>query len=1068
MKRVFLVFILLNICLVQLFAQELTVTGTVKDGFGVAVADVTIIAVPSSRQLGTTRSNGTFSVTIPEGTTNLRFIHMNYETDAVRIVAGQTTYNIALVEKADEIETVTVGYVARARTTLTGSAVVIKGEDIRDAPAANFTDLLQGRVPGLNVQLNTGTPGVRGSMSLRGLNSANVSGSGGDAYMTNTSPLFVIDGVPIDEGDSFEYGFQTQGPGISPVSMIPVEDIEDITVLKDAQATALYGSRGAYGVILVTTKRGNSRIPIVSYSSKYFANTVPMLRPTMGGVEERRIRVWQALNHDSTLTSGQDLVNRIPHLADSLNAYYNNNTDWQSHFYGNTLNVQQMLNISGGNQSFNYKIAPSYYKENGIIQNTGFTRYTMNSNMQYRPSNNFLLSTIMNVNMARNSMGSGNAYQQTGVANSVNTSSLMPQPSIYSGSYEALASTNMINDNKTSQARTQVQLEYQVLPSLRLVSTMSYNYDVANQDRFTPEILNSGRSMIYTYSDRRNVLYNRNMIQFNKTFGNDRHLLNAYVFNEADITKYRAEATRLVGTGSDHIQTGIGYDTRQTLGGVLNNLRDFRSAGYAGQVMYQFDGRYIAEFSYRLDGNSNRGSTGLWSENPSVGVRWNIDQENFVSNFDWLSTASIRTTWGRNIVPTGTIYDAYGRYQMGTGTYNNQPTTTINMGSLPNIDLQPIVTTQWSSMFEIGLWNNSFTFLYENYYKQVDRELVQIELANINAFSNLKVNEQSIVNMGHEFSTFYRPTFNNNDWRATFYINGAFNKDFLTDMPGNFRQELNDVPNERYVRLLKRLGRNTLSNVLYHYRGVYQRDEDVPVNPATGLRYRATNNIGEDYFFRAGDPIFTDLNGDYVLDENDLVIAGNSQPRFTGGFGATIQYKGWTFQPNFTLTMKRDIINAALADRFRNYYSATDADALNVLFLELGIADPNSVIPSARVPIGEYDFWTPDNPNAALPNPFDFRRSGIIDPFRPNSTLFQEDGSYLKFQSATLSYNFDRDKIQRFMNISSLRLYFNAVNLWTFSRYTGPDPELVTALGYDNSNGYPRARQFTFGLDIQF
>src|SRR5690606_10032856 len=156
---------------------------------------------------------------------------------------------------------------------------------------------------------------------------------------------FVIDGVPIDEGNTFEYGFQTQGPGINPISMIPTEDIEDITILKDAQATALYGAKGAYGGILVTTKRGNSRIPIVSWSSKYFANTVPTLRQVLGGQDERRLRVWQALNYDSTLNSALDLINRTPLLADSLNAYYNNNTDWQSHFYGNTLNVQQQLMI---------------------------------------------------------------------------------------------------------------------------------------------------------------------------------------------------------------------------------------------------------------------------------------------------------------------------------------------------------------------------------------------------------------------------------------------------------------------------------------------------------------------------------------------------------------------------------------------------------------------------------------------------------------------------------------------------------------------------------------------------
>lgn len=1046
MKRIFLILIVLQICVVQLFAQDLSISGTVKDESGKPVSGATISIAPKGKMLGTSTATGRFTVKVAAGTGALLIKHMNYNEQTLKLVAGKANYEVEMAERSNEIETVTVGYVARKKESLTGSAVVIKADDIKDAPAANFTDLLQGRVPGLNIQLNTGTPGVRGSMSLRGLNSANISGSGTDTYMTNTSPLFVIDGVPIDEGNSFEYGFQTQGPGISPISMIPVEDLEDITILKDAQATALYGAKGAYGVILVTTKRGNSKIPIVSWNSKYFANTIPTLRTVIGGVDERRLRVWQIMNYDTTYTSALDLVNRSPGLADSLNAFYNNSTNWQSYFYGNTVNVQQGLTMSGGDQTFNYKVAPGYYKENGIIKNTGFTRYTLNTNMQYRPSEKFLMRTFMNVNMVRNSMGSGNAYEQSGVASSANTSSLIPPPSIFSGSYDALAATNVINDNKTALANTQVELEYQLLKNLKALTTFSYNYNIANQDRFTPEILNGGESLIEVYNDRRSKVYNRTMLQFNKTFG-EKHLLNAYAFTEGEIVKFRADAKRLVGTGSDRIQSGLSYNTRFTRGGALDNLSDFRSASYAGQLMYQFDEKYIAEFSYRVDGNSNRGSADLWSENPSVGVRWNISKENFMSNIDWLSSANVRTNWGRNTVPAGTIYDAYGKYVMDASTYNGQSTVGIDLGALPNVNLEPIVTTQWSSMLDLGFLNDRLTLTYETYYKQVDKQLVDLQLANINAFSKLKVNEQSIVNIGHELALFYRPDFKNTDWRATIYANGALNNDYLTDMVGDNRQELIGTDN-RYVKILKRLGRNTLSNVLYHYRGVYQSDADVPVNPATGLRYRASNNIGEEYFFKAGDPIFTDLNGDYILDEKDLVVAGNSQPRITGGFGATIQYKSWSFQPNFVFTIKRDIINTAIADRFRNYYDPTNG--------------------LSRIPLDGYDYYTPQNTNAAYPNPFDFRRSFIIDPYRHNSTLFQEDGSYLKFQSATLSYNFDRQKIQRLFNISGLRLLFTAANIYTFSKYSGPDPELVTGMGFDSSGGYPRARSFTFGLDVQF
>lgn len=1057
MRNLYSIIFLVAFCISQVFGQDLSISGKVTDSNGSAIIGVSIRVSPGNTSVGVTNNSGNFNISVPSRTKSLVFSAIGYQSKSVNLESGKTNYSVRLESSSEEIETVEVAYVARKKETLTGSAVTISAREIKDAPAANFTDLLQGRVPGLNVQLNNGTPGMRGSMSIRGLNSSNVSMSGGGAFLTPTSPLFVIDGVPIEEGSNFEYGFQTQGPGISPISMIPVEDIENVVILKDAQATALYGSRGAYGVILVTTKRGNSNIPIISYQTKNFVSTVPTLRPIIGGMEESRIRVNQILAYDSTYNSALELINNTPWLADSLNAYYNNSTDWQSYFYGNTFNTSHNVNFSGGNQAFNYKVAPGYYKQNGIIRNTGFTRYSMQTNMQYRPSNSFFMSAYLNANMARNSTGSGNAFQQSGVASSVNTTSLLPAPSIYSGSYDALASSAVGNDNKTGNLITQLQLEYEIFKGFKASTTLKYQYDMSTQDRFTPEILNSGESDIYMFDSNTKALYNRNMIQYNTTlFDDERHVFNAFAFTESNITNYRAQAMQLSGTGSDQIQVGLGYNARSTKGGYLNNLYDKREIGYAGQLSYQFDSRYILDLSYRLDGTSTTGALNPWSHNPTAGARWNFFQESFFSEASWLSEGSLRATWGRNIYPTGSIFDVYGKYKMDGGTYNNQPTVSIDLGQIPNIALVPITTTQWNFAIDLGFWDNMFTLTYEHYYKENTNELADIALPNINAFSKVVTNEKAIVNRGHELSLFFRPNPKNEDWRVTTYANFAYNKDIQAQLPNGVRQILQQHPNIGYINLLQRLGRNTFSNILYHYRGVYKTDDEVPINPATGLRYRATNNTGEDYFFRAGDPIFTDLNGDYVLDREDLIVAGNAQPRFTGGFGATIQYKGWSLQPNLIFSLKRDIINNAAADMFRGYYYPTKNP------------DANVRNPYALVPLDKFDYWTPNNVNGFYPNPFDFRRANIVDPFRYNSTLFQEDGSYVKLGSTTLSYNLDRDFVQKRFGISGLRLYVNANNIYTWSKYSGPDPELVTALGYDDSAGYPRSREYTFGIDIQF
>src|SRR5690606_34660598 len=199
-----------------------------------------------------------------------------------------------------------------------------------DVPTGDIMSLLQGKVAGLNIQNNVGSPGMRGSVVIRGISNINVTGSGDNAFLTPTAPLFVIDGVPLDENNNFEYGFDQAGPGISPLSLIPTEDVENIEVLKDGQATSLYGSRGAYGVILITTKRGKSKVPIIQYTTNFFMSTPPKLRNVIGGKDERLIRINQIMRNDTSYYNALDLVNRTTFLSDSLNPYYNNSTDWQS------------------------------------------------------------------------------------------------------------------------------------------------------------------------------------------------------------------------------------------------------------------------------------------------------------------------------------------------------------------------------------------------------------------------------------------------------------------------------------------------------------------------------------------------------------------------------------------------------------------------------------------------------------------------------------------------------------------------------------------------------------------
>lgn len=1060
MKRILLiVFVVISLGAGRTFAQEVTITGEVKSQEdNTVLRGATVYLMPARRALASTNNTGHFLVRVPANST-IVFSLQGYKEHTLRVGAQNVDRTILLEPSVAQIDEVVVGYQARKREDLTATVVSISGKEIQDQPTGNFMNLLQGKAPGVNIQMNTGSPGQMPSISMRGAMSMNVVGSGADAFLTPTSPLFVIDGVPIDVNGGYEYGFNTAGPNISPISMIPPEDIESIDFLLDAQATALYGSRGAYGVILVTTRRGNSKIPIVQYSSTAFLSAVPQLRPTLGGADERRIRVDQVIGYDTTYNAAMQRIHMSPLLADSLNAYYNNSTDWQSIFYGNQLSHQQNLDFSGGQQTFNYKVNLGFFDQNGVIANTGLKRYTTQSNMQYRTDDDrFVMRAIITGSLARSSMGSGNALNQSGVANSVNSTSLLPSPSLFSGSIDALSALAVHDDSKTGVLRPQLDLEYEPIKGLRLSSSGSFEYTINTRDRFTPEELNSDNSLVYGYNDRKTVLYNRNMIAYTKAF--DKHIFNVFGFTELTMEDFRANLSEFQGTANNQITVGSGFNTALSRGGVLNNLKPFRSMAYAGSFSYNYDSKYIFDVTHRIDGNSGMGIGNPWMHNPSAGIRWTFHRERFVEeNLPWLSTGFAKVSVGRNIISHATLSNIYGLYEMSTTTYNNRRTTAINLNTSPNIFIGPELNTMWDITGALGFLDDKFLLTYSYYYRQIDNQLAEKPIANHNAFSNVFTNERAAVAYGHGFNLQYSPRFQNTDWTFNLGANLSLDRNITAALEDGNRQWLQADDSRFNLPVYYSLGLRTGTFVLYNYEGVYQSDEDVPVNPLTGLRYRAGGALADGRYFRAGDPIFTDINGDYILDENDLVYVGSSMPLMTGGLNFFLKYKGYSLRTQFSYTFDRDILNVALADRFRNYADPTGMNP--------GLIHADMRGAGAYVPLDEFNIWRQYGDIADYPNTSDFTRIALYDPYRYNSTMYMEDGSYFKINQITLGYDIPRTWSQRF-GITSSRIALTGNNLYHFSRYSGPDPELVTALGRDNSNGYPNARNYSFVLSIQF
>ncbi|MGX5817749.1 SusC/RagA family TonB-linked outer membrane protein [Chitinophaga lutea] len=1026
--------------------KMVTIRGVVQEkGSNQPLPGIAIWSGNPPKGIAVTGSDGSFSVTVPEGA-ELSFRSISYEQFKVKAKEGASLRVMLSVKESKLDEAVIIGYQKKKRETTTGSTTVISGKELQDVPVANVMELLQGRVAGLNVQNNTGAPGYAGTIQMRGLSTLTITGSGDDAFLSPTSPLYIVDGVQVDPNSSFEYGFQSSGPGLSPISLIPQEDIESIQFLKDAQATAQYGSRGAYGVIIITTKRGKSSVPIVAYTGNFFMNIPPSLRQVVGGHGERETRILQAmLNTDAPYKTAGD-VNATPFLADSLNPYYNQSTDWQGLFYTYTYNQTHNMTVSGGDTKFNYKANLGYYNEKGIIKNTGFNRYSLGTNFQYMPSTKLRVFANITTSLGVNSKGSGNGLQQTDAADAGNNSSLLPPPSFYSSTASAVAALRTNNINKTARVATSLEVDYELLPGLHAISTMSFENTTATENNFRPAAINGNFSEVYAYNDRNNKVYNRNSISYFKSWGDQVHNLTASVFNELARTTYQANIQRLKRTPGDNYYGPIGSDPYYNRGGVLPNARDLREMSVASAVSYDYKKKYVVELSFRRDATSQAGSNTPFSNNPSVGLRWNFYKENALVDANWLEYGSLRGSWGRNMVPQGSIFDAYGIYDDRNGKrYNEEPQSGIVYDDLPNANLKPKSSTQYNVGLDLGLWQGKLQVELDGYVKYVDNTLFEVELPSINGFKRMKSDDAGIMNMGFEWMVTYRPLPKTSKTTWTITLTGALNRDYLTRLPYGKREYLRPDPSTGQL-ILFRVGRNAFTNVLLNSRGAYPSDDYVAVDPATGKPVVVQHDKGFAYF-QHGDIRWTDVNGDYIINRNDYIYAGSSQPLINGGLNNFVQHRNFSLSVNMSYTAIRSILNNAVAKRFQNFSQPLNNSSL--------------------VPIEEYNYWKQVGNNAKYPNPYDYRRYPLVQPFRYDQTLFEEDGSYLKVNNITVSYNFDRQLLKR-AKMTSARLYVTMGNAFIFQRYTGPNAENVTALGRDDSKGYPMRRSLTLGVNAQF
>ncbi len=1028
--------------------KQITVKGTVIDAATKEPMVGASVSVPG-RVLAQVNSNGGYTVTVPEGTT-LSFTYISYDAVTVKLKPGQTVLNVTLTETKNMLndQVVIRGYVKRTRDQTTGSSIVVSGKEVQDVPVANVEQLLQGKVAGLNIQNNTGAPGMRGTVNIRGLSTISMTGSGENTFLQPTSPLYVIDGVPMDADKASEFGFDAQGPGVSPLSLIPQEDIASIEVLKDATATALYGSRGAYGVILIQTVRGKSEIPRIVYTSNYYMSAVPKLRETYGGANERSFKISQIERYG--LGFDKYRISNSPFLSDSLSAFYNNSTDWQDIFYSNRYNMTHNVQLDGGDTKFNYKTNLNYFSNSGLVENTGFERYSLGMNMEFKPSERLSFMGNIRGSVGKVKSGSGTGVLQRVVNDSGNRSTLLPGPSFLLATSDVLTTLQIRENSGPKNITANINANYQLLPGLSLGTSTNYDYTIENKDTFLPAAANSQFARIENFYGYTSNLYNRNNISYIYSI-KDKHNFFVNVFSEIYVKNRQENMTRIERSPNDQFEGPLGYDGYFSRGGgVLSSFYDLKTASFAAAFTYDYKKKYIIDFTYRIDGSSASGQLDPYSRNPSLGFKWNIDKEDFLKNTkDWLSYAALRLTGGQNVYPLGSLTDIYGRY-VPNGFYNNQSRVGIDFGRIPNPYLKAKEVVQFNLGFDLGLWNGKFDIIFDTYYKKVNNDLFLNKLSNTLAFGEYQSNDGGLANYGYELSVTSRPLSKNSKLQWTINLNGALNYDVLTSLPaelnGQFINYINQDNIGQYIA--NRIGRNSISNYLFINKGVYANTSDVPVDPVTGFRMRNNNNGSHLSSFQGGDAIFLDANGDYVIDNRDRQVTGNTQPLVTGGFFNTFNYGNFSLNIAATFTAFRSIMNNSLAYRM------------------LQLSDPFGDL---SVPATDQSkIWRgPGDNGAVYANAYDYAHGAYMQNFRAEQTLWQESGSYLKINSATFSYSFAKKAAKR-LGLNGIRTYVSTSNLLTISPYSGPNPESVTSLGKDLSGVYPNPRTYTLGLNVTF
>ena len=1029
------------------------VTGKVIDAMGELPGVSVVIKGTSNGTI--TDLNGQFTLPNVKSSDVLVFSFIGYKTQEIT-VGNQKSLSVKMEEDTQTLdEVVVVGYQEVRKGDLTGSVAKANMKDLLSAPVASFDQALGGRIAGVNVSSGEGMPGSTMNITIRGNNS----------LTQDNTPLYIIDGFPVED--------PAQAAALNP------NDIESTNILKDASATAIYGSRGANGVVVITTKQGKIGKPQISYDGSFGISQVTKTLDMMSGYEFVKLQ-----NEIEPTRTAERYFMDYNGKQWTLDDYRNvPEADWQDAIFRTAWSHNHNVRLTGGTEGVRYNASLSYYNQDGILLETGYERLQARMNTTVKHEK---LTMNLNANFSRSIQnGSSPSSSSYSGMNNLFYSVWGYRPVAYpNGSLDDLRHElidpgtaddandyrfnpildleNAYRKNYTNNLQLNGYVQYEFLPGLKLKVTGGWTYDNRHNDIFNNSKTRYGgpRSTMGVNAEVRRserlTWLNENLLTYQKNWKN-RHSLSAMLGTTLQNSDYEfyAYSTRDIPNES----LGMAGMSQGTINTTDSSKSSWAMFSYFGNANYNYKSKYYATFSFRADGSSKFSKKNRYGYFPSASLAWSFTEESFMKQYKkWLSSGKLRLSWGLTGNNRIGEYDRYALLDMIRSHREtaNIPNTVYpfdnvieSVGvapiSLPNEDLKWETTEQWNLGLDLGFFNERIGFTMDIYRKTTRDLLLNATLPYTSGYVTAMKNIGKVRNQGIEL-TLNTVNIDKKDFKWSTNFNIAFNKNEVLELTegqtallstAQFDQNYNSQPN-----YIAKVGYPMGMMYGYIYEGTYKYDDF----DKSGNTYTLKGDVphySSEANTQPGMPKYKDLNGDGIINGDDRTMIGRGTPIHTGGFTNNFEYKGFDLNIFFQWSYGNDVINA------------------NRLFFESGFQKKRELNQFASYA----NRWTPENPNSDIPAATNSASNLVI------SSRIVEDASFLRLKSVTLGYNIPQTFLSKY-KISNARVYVAAQNLWTWTGYSGYDPEVSirdSALtpGLDYSS-YPRALNISFGINLGF